>query len=316
MTIVLESSKNIMKVSTVNRVKELPIIIDNTWDYNGVNTKQYTHCFHTYPAMFIPQVARRLLKEYSSEKDTICDIFCGSGTALVESRLLGRNCYGIELNPLAVLITRAKTRVLNPSHLQEQYFSILDHIKRFKIDDVDIPKFFNIDFWFKENVINDLAKIKESILGIANEPEREFFLVAFSEAARLASNMRRGEFKLYRIPEEKLNDYQPDTTAIFRKICERNIIGIRQFNVEAKNDVWIKVMHADTTKPYDVPGESVDCIITSPPYGDSRTTVAYGQFSRLSAQWLGVEDEDNRIDTRLLGGKINRNGKINFNSEH
>ncbi|MFH1392504.1 MAG: DNA methyltransferase, partial [bacterium] len=51
---------------------------------------------------------------------------------------------------------------------------------------------------------------------------------------------------------------------------------------------------------------SIDCVITSPPYGDSRTTVAYGQFSRLSAQWLGIFDNpDNAsgVDKELLGGK-------------
>ena|ERR1700733_3092931 len=67
--------------------------IDYSWDYRGEKTKSYTHGIHTYPAMFIPQVGRRLLETYSKEDDTVCDIFCGSGTALVESKLIGRNAY-------------------------------------------------------------------------------------------------------------------------------------------------------------------------------------------------------------------------------
>ena len=50
-----------------------------------------------------------------------------------------------------------------------------------------------------------------------------------------------------------------------------------------------------------VDAESVDLIVTSPPYGDSKTTVAYGQFSRLSSQWLGYENA-NRVDNVLMGG--------------
>jgi len=47
---------------------------------------------------------------------------------------------------------------------------------------------------------------------------------------------------------------------------------------------------------------SVDIVITSPPYGDSRTTVAYGQYSRLSAAWLGL-GEPAKVDNRLMGGR-------------
>ena len=52
--------------------------------------------------------------------------------------------------------------------------------------------------------------------------------------------------------------------------------------------------------------ESVDIVITSPPYGDSRTTVAYGQYSRLSAAWLGLK-EPGKVDNKLMGGKKHRN---------
>jgi len=48
-------------------------------------------------------------------------------------------------------------------------------------------------------------------------------------------------------------------------------------------------------------------MVTSPPYGDSKTTVAYGQYSRLSNQWLGIENSS-EIDGILMGGK--RNEKI------
>lgn len=48
---------------------------------------------------------------------------------------------------------------------------------------------------------------------------------------------------------------------------------------------------------------SFDLVLTSPPYGDSRTTVAYGQFSRLSLRWLGI---DEYVDRTSLGGKAKK----------
>jgi len=46
---------------------------DETWDFRGVDTKEHTHCFHTYPAMMIPQIARKLLKQYGIEGGWLLD---------------------------------------------------------------------------------------------------------------------------------------------------------------------------------------------------------------------------------------------------
>ena len=48
---------------------------------------------------------------------------------------------------------------------------------------------------------------------------------------------------------------------------------------------------------------NLNIIVTSPPYGDFKTTVAYGQFSRLSLQWLGFRGENLETDLKSLGGK-------------
>jgi len=49
-----------------------------------------------------------------------------------------------------------------------------------------------------------------------------------------------------------------------------------------------------------------DAILTSPPYGDSRTTVAYGQFSTLSNEWIGFPNS-RKIDSQLMGGRKVKN---------
>lgn len=293
--------------------------IDYSWDYRGENTKSYTHGLHAYPAMFIPQVARRLLETYSKEGDTICDIFCGSGTALVESRLLGRNSYGIDLNPFAVFLAKAKTTELNPEKLTKEYFKLLDRISKIKENSVTIPNFLNINFWFKEKVILKLAKIKKAILQIEDKEIRNFFLVSFSETVRLSSNTNSGEFKLVRIKKDKLENHDPDPLGIFRKKTEPNINRMSDYYRDVNKKTWTKIIHGDSSKDNGIKGNSIDCIITSPPYGDSRTTVAYGQFSRLSAQWIDIFDDPNQatgIDNELLGGKSFKSLDHSLSSEY
>jgi len=73
---------------------------------------QLTHPFHTYPARLHPATARVLIEMIAKDaraKSLVVDPFCGSGTTLVEARAAGLRAVGTDLNPLAVLIARAKT---------------------------------------------------------------------------------------------------------------------------------------------------------------------------------------------------------------
>ena len=76
---------------------------DMSWDFRKSNTKEYTHCFHNYPAMMIPQVARKLLERYGVPGGWLLDPYCGTGTSMVEASLFGMNAIGCDINPLVRL---------------------------------------------------------------------------------------------------------------------------------------------------------------------------------------------------------------------
>jgi hypothetical protein len=76
-----------------------------------------THPFHAYPARLHPATAKVLVEflgEGAKRTQPLVDPFCGSGTVLVEARAVGLRALGIDLNPLAVLIARAKTWTVPP----------------------------------------------------------------------------------------------------------------------------------------------------------------------------------------------------------
>ncbi|PJA01939.1 hypothetical protein COX74_00085 [bacterium (Candidatus Gribaldobacteria) CG_4_10_14_0_2_um_filter_41_16] len=319
--IVVKIIRNLETQIEKEKVKDEKYVrrIDYSWDYRGEKIKTYTHGIHTYPAMFIPQVAKRLLENYSKPGETICDIFCGSGTALVESKLLKINAYGIDLNPLAIFLAKAKTTPINPLALTNEYFKLLSEIERIKDIEIEKPNFNNIDFWFKEKVVTQLAKIKKAILKIKDEAIRNYFIVSFSETVRLSSNTKNGEFKLIRMKKEKLENYSPDVLGIFKKKTEANIKGMTDFYKDVDKEKWTKIIYGDSSKTNGIKDSSIDCIITSPPYGDSRTTVAYGQFSRLSAQWIDIFEDPNKasgVDNELLGGKATKTLEHSLNSSY
>lgn len=279
------------------------------WEFRKSNTKTFTHGIHTYPAMFIPQVARKLILEFTRPGETVADIFCGSGTTIVESVLLGRNAIGIELNPLAILIAQVKTTPIAPENLHAGLEQIIETYKTNPQRPITFTQNSNLEFWFSKNAAATLNAIKCSIESLADAKVKRFFLVAFSEIVRKASFTKDNEFKLVRDKGKVANGVTLDLFGEFLRIARRNIEGMLTYFTDFEESAKIKIIHGDSTQANDLPNESVDFILTSPPYGDSRTTVAYGQFSRLSAQWLGlVLDERKDIDSLLLGGRGGNRG--------
>src|SRR5205823_6752874 len=89
------------------------------WELITARTVYYTHGYHPYSAKYIPQIPNRLISIFSEKNDLILDNFVGSGTTLVESKVLGRNAIGVDINPLACLISKVKTTVIKKSTMRE-----------------------------------------------------------------------------------------------------------------------------------------------------------------------------------------------------
>lgn len=281
---------------------------DESWDFRSSDTKEYTHCFHTYPAMMIPQIARRLLYEYGRKGEWLLDPYCGTGTSLVEATLFGMHSVGCDINPLVRMIATTKVTPISLklleneiSRLNDSFFDI--EFGTTKIPDVSIPDIPNLDYWFSEEVKIHLAYILHQINKVEDEPICNFMKVAFSDCVREVSYTRTSTFKLHRMPTEKLENFNPDVFGIFRKKLNRNKQGLIAY-LEKRKNVEASICSSNTVSgesPLPRPLGGYNLVITSPPYGDSQTTVAYGQFSRLSAEWIGLNNA-RKIDRIAMGG--------------
>ena len=208
-------------------------IISDSWDFKTANTKEYTHSYHAYPAMMIPQIARRLIDEYSTtDTKLIFDPYCGSGTTLVEAKLRGINAIGTDLNPLARLLSRTKSQLFDLELLrQARSFFITKLFMEYQANvNVELPDVSNIDYWFSQNVVHKLAFIKDLIFNQIDTSLQDFFLVPFSETVREASYTRNGEFKLFRMEQRKIDIFNANPFEIFIKKVERNLKGYIEFH--------------------------------------------------------------------------------------
>ncbi len=113
--------------------------------------------------------------------------------------------------------------------------------------------------------------------------------------------------------KENMEKFKPDVFEMFYDICKNNINKMNDFAQEMKSKKvktfptlgdTRNISQAFSQVPKDVLDEGkAHLVVTSPPYGDHGTTVAYGQFSKHPGLWLELENEKLRqVDTIGLGG--------------
>ena len=289
------------------------------WTFLDISTRDFTHGFHLYPARMHPEIAKRLIAKYAPEKKhVVFDPFMGSGGVLVESMLHGNYSIRIDLNPFAVLLSKVKTTSVDPKKLQRAYKRIIsksksDYSSKVRYHTKPQSKSLNLSFWYKRNVIRKLEILKHHVFRISDKDTRDFFKVCFSLTSRKASNQRNSIYKIYRVSDETLAKFKPDVFEIFDNTCTKNIIKMADFVSAVKPNVKAFPILGDTRNAKaefsSIPkkildGGKIHLVVTSPPYGDHGTTVAYGQFSKHPGLWLDLPQESLfEVDSLGLGGR-------------
>jgi DNA modification methylase len=289
------------------------------WEFVGEDTQYATHGLHPYPARMIPQVARRLIKKYLIEylpppylQYVVFDPFCGSGTVLAEARLLGVNAIGIDLNLLAVIIAKTKVDPPNPRDIEDVLPHILQRLQNdtSRTEAIKILGYGNIDYWFKPDIIKELARIKEILDGsIRNVKIRNFFNLCLSLTARKVSNIyREGDTYIKRMKLEDLKKHNPNVYKIFNEVVIEKLKNVKDFysRLNDYQDTSAEIIWANTLACC-IRDKSVDLIVTSPPYGEEKNTVSYTRWSKISLYWLTKnQDVVKNMEKSMLG---HRNSK-------
>ena len=238
-----------------------------------VNTA--THSLHEYPAKFIPEFPKFALKYSSLKKGLVFDPFNGSGTTLLEAKLVGLDGVGVDINPIAKLITDAKTKIDTESELEKlilDFKSIMDVSKSMERPDLsiqhhDIDIMNNFDFWFPIECLQDIIVLKRCI---AQTPMRSnhsisFFSVILSSIVKSVSYWDKRQIKVRKNPNKFDKSGIPDTRDLFKQKVDQGFESIRDL---------LRLLKGKRTSSQEVNiGSSVeycpkgiDLIITSPPY--------------------------------------------------
>jgi len=276
---------------------------NNKYDFIGQSYATTYPNLHKYPATMIPQIGIELFKELNIKKGKLLDPYCGSGSSFTIGLDRGlHEMYGFDINPLAVLISRAKFTKVDIEKVKQIKQRLRNRVYEFVKDEnnlkqIQTPNHYNIDFWFSKPVLKNLSVLKHFIDKIQVDMRR-LFLVPLSETIRECSYTRNHEFKLYRIKPEELLQFNPDVFGVFFDKLNRVLDIYETYYLPKINGAKIEISYSKFPKKEN----EFDVVLTSPPYGDSFTTVAYGQFSMFSNQWFGIKYA-RQIDNLLMGGK-------------
>ena len=304
-------------------------ITKEDWTFKDIKTQEFTHGFHQYPARMHPEIAKRLISKYAKKSsDLVFDPFMGSGTVLVESMLHGNNSIGIDLNPLAVLLSTVKTTPINAKKLESTFNKIITDSKKDKKNKItydNAPNFLpnkskekTLEFWYLPRTVNDLQILKNYVFQIKDKQISNFFKICFSLTTRKTSFQKNSIYKIYRMQSDKREEHNPDTFLEFSKICKKNIKNMKSFSGKLNsNHASAKPILGNTFDAPKILGtKKPTLVVTSPPYGDHGTTVAYGQFSKHPGMWLELENQEElfAVDKNGLGGK-KKETVTNLNSD-
>jgi DNA modification methylase len=297
--------------------------VDYSWSFKELSraqTSYLTHDYHKYPAKFIPQLTRRLIKENSRAGDLVCDPFMGSGTTLVEALINGRRVYGTDINPVAVLISRAKTNPIEPEVLNHHISLLLKkirsgidrmHERTFLLSNkfgTEISENDRIDYWFPEKQKKDLANILASIIAVDDENIQTFFLCAFSNILKACSKWMMKSIKPTRDKDKLIADPYDRFTLQIRKMASKN----DEFWREMHGKKFDCVVDNSDARHILVLDDSASLFVTSPPYV---TSYEYADLHQLTAIWLGYTRSLAQFRTRFIGSMQRRDTSVKISSE-
>lgn len=275
-------------------------------DFSASGHLYATHGLHPFAARLPPPLARWAINTFTDPGDHVLDVMCGSGTTLVEALLTGRHSHGVDIDPLARLISRTKSTPLDPKTITALADMMEQSLSADGGDDTWRPELPRLDYWFRDDVSRDLARLKSHITENTNEstPLRDLAWTVFSSLIIARTSVANARDLVHSRHHYREWTDNPDVTARFLRQLSRAARLMQELHQQTPPDsmATARISGVDARK-LTLHDGAVDLTFFSPPYVSA---LDYPRAHVFAVAWLsdvlGVDVDQYRADARTYIG--------------
>jgi len=264
---------------------------------------------HPFPARMSPGIALEALSK-PGRKLRVLDPMMGSGTVLAVARSLGHRAVGVDLDPLAVLISRVWTNSIIPEAVTKRGALVLERARRHFQNlgireaypahaDLETKRFLR--YWFDDYARRQLTALARAIRRVRDQGERDALWCAFSRliitkqsGASLAMDLSHSRpHKTFRLaPTKPFAKFSDAVKTVVANVPHKGSGPIGPSTTTTWGDA------RDMT----VKSGSIDLVLTSPPYLNA---IDYMRCSKFSLVWMGYSlTEISRLRSTSVGSEV------------
>lgn len=289
-------------------------------DYRGFSSfPADINSLHWHPAPFVPQIPAILIQALTEKEDTIFDPFAGAGVTLIEAARLNRKFIGMDINPYAVNITKAKFYALSLAD-KGWFLTINEDLKSLSIVDCSIEDYcmeFGIDKdvfeWFEKKTLRELCSLHQYVRSESDIRNKLLKKVLFSSILQRCCSQR--EHYTYVTdgcyPKDLL---YIKAIELFLNQAELTAIAAETFRKQYKimyNEELTSldgIISVGDARDLFLKDESIDIIVTSPPYLGVNDYVRSMRLTKLFFPEKGTQ----KAMKNEIGARWKRNRKYAY----
>jgi len=313
---VKSSSATLMSIhKKLDMHERLSALLDGELNFHGKDSSYASHNFHAFAAKFPPQLPSVFIRGLTNPGDIVLDPMMGSGTTVVEAILEKRRGIGLDIDPLALQISRVKTRKLELNQLRDAGYKVISRAQNLfskeELIEINLNDRFDeksksfINYWFLSRTQRELLSLVLAIEEIKDISIRNFMLLVFSSIIITKSGGVSLAYDLAHSRPHLMKSKVPkNAIEQFSIRFKKNLSSMSRLK---KNEMIATPMFGNA-KNMPFRDGIIDLIVTSPPYANA---IDYMRAHKFSLVWFGESISDlAELRSKYIGSE--RIGNIKY----